>query len=158
VARIGRAGLRHCQLIRKSAPKKATATTPAKCTLAKAAPLHRAFAANHFERFDDHLLLQCRQRSRGANGNSHQRTAAHNGRSLSVPRLQCAVWALRSVNQADHGRAPHRTPSGSSCRPSYMVRRTPHWTSDPSPPENPLMQIRSAEFAGPSAVNCKKST
>jgi hypothetical protein len=45
---------------------------------------------------------------RCANGNSHQRTAAHNGRSLSVPRLQCAMWALRSVNQADHGRDPER--------------------------------------------------
>jgi hypothetical protein len=77
-------------------------------TVKPARPLHRALGANHLERFDDHLLLQCSQRSRGANGNSHRRTAAHNGRSLSVPRLQCAVWALRSVNQADHGRAPQR--------------------------------------------------
>jgi hypothetical protein len=72
--------------------------------------------------FDDHLLLQCLQRSRGTKRRGRWRTAADHRRALSLPWLPRTVRALRLVNQGHHARA--------RCR-----RIRPHITAPKSDPK-----------------------
>jgi hypothetical protein len=114
-------------------------------TLARATEvLHRAPAAKSkpvtLSRFDDHLLLQCPHRPRGANGNSHRPAAAHDRRALSLPGLQGAVWTLRPVNPADHGRAPIAPSANTSSL------RQPRVHIDARPPSPPVF-VAECDFA-----------